>query len=124
MAANIRIIHAHEFLKATPEGHLDFELSKKLLLEIALATVPWGGYHIIIDTRKAQVDVSVKDLWYLAAELSEHREAFSGKTAILCAAGRFDQAGILAGAAQDRGFNVRAFASYEDAIEWLNETGK
>ena len=35
MPTNIRIIHAHDFLKATPEGTLDVESSKKLLVEIA-----------------------------------------------------------------------------------------
>jgi hypothetical protein len=123
MAANIRIIHAHDFLKATPEGQLDFETSKKLLIEIASAAAPWSDYHIIVDTRKTQVTISIKDLWYLAAELSEHRKAFSGKTAILCPPERFDRAGLLALCAQDRGFNVRAFTSFEDAIEWLNAKG-
>jgi len=35
MPANIRIIHAHDFIKANPEGKLDLEESKKLLIEVA-----------------------------------------------------------------------------------------
>jgi hypothetical protein len=123
MAANIRIIHAHDFLKATPEGHLDLEESKKLLIEIASTAFLGGDYHIIVDTRRAQVEMSTTDLWYLAAGLSEHRKAFSGKTAILCPPERFDDAEFLALCAKNQGFNVRAFTSFEDAIEWLNAKG-
>ena len=35
MATNIRVIHAHDFIRATAEGQIDFEKSKKLLIEVA-----------------------------------------------------------------------------------------
>lgn len=83
MPTNIRIIHARDFIKATPEGNLDLEESKKLLIEIASASAPLLDYEIILDTRKAQSEMSVTDLWHLAAELSSLRNAFSRKTAVL-----------------------------------------
>lgn len=84
MATDFRIIHAHDFLKATPEGRLDIEKSKQLLTKIAFAASHLVDYEIILDTRKAQTEMSITDLWYLAAELSNLREAFSRKTAVLC----------------------------------------
>ena len=119
MPAHVRIIHSKEFIKATPEGKLDLEESKKLLVEIALASGPLLDYDIILDTRKAQSGMSANELWYLAAELSKHCEAFSRKAAILCPLERFDHAEFFALCAHNRGFQVRAFTSFGDAMEWL-----
>jgi hypothetical protein len=123
MPTDIRIIHAHDFIKATPEGHLDLEESKKLLMEIASASAPLLDYEIILDTRKAQTEMSITDLWHLAAELSNLRKAFSRKTAVLCPLERFKYAEFLAVCAQNRGLQVMAFTSFEDAIEWLVANG-
>jgi hypothetical protein len=123
MPTNIKIIHAHEFIKATPEGHIDLEKSKKLLIEMATVSAPLFDYEIILDTRKAQSEMSITDLWNLCGEMSNLRKVFSRKTAILCPLQRFDYAGFLALCAQNRGLQVWAFTSFEDAIEWLIENG-
>lgn len=123
MSTSIKIIHANDFIKATAEGRLDLELSKKLLLEIVSTSPPLGDYHIILDTRKAKSEMSVTDLWYLAAELSGLRKSFSPKTAVLCPRERFDYAEFFALCAENRGFQVSAFTSFEDAIEWLSADG-
>lgn len=122
MPTNIRVIHAHDFITATPEGQLDLESSKKLLVEIAAAAAPLLDYDVVLDTRGVQSNMSVTDLWYLAAELSANfRKAFSRslKTAVLCPLERFDHAGFFALCAQNRGFQVSAFTSFSDAYEWL-----
>jgi hypothetical protein len=122
MPVNIRIIHAHDFIKANPEGKLDLEKSKKLLVEIASAAAHLVDYDIILDTRQAQSKMSAVDLWFLAAELSDNfRKAFSRsvKTAVLCPSERFDHAEFFALCAQNRGFQINAFTSFTDAYEWL-----
>jgi len=119
MPTNIRIIHAHDFIKATPEGTLDLENSKKLLVEIAADSSTSGDHEILLDTRMAQSAMSAADLWYLAAELISFRKALSRKTAVLCPLDRFDHAAFFALCAQNKGFRVRAFTSFEDAMEWL-----
>jgi hypothetical protein len=124
MPTNIRIIHTHDFIRAAPEGQLDLKESQKLLMAIASALAHLVDYEIIIDTRKAQLEMSATDLWYLAAELSDLRGAFfPKKTAVLCPLERFDQEGFFALCAKNRGFQVRAFTSFEDAIEWLLANG-
>ncbi|HYM60808.1 MAG TPA: hypothetical protein VEZ11_07935 [Thermoanaerobaculia bacterium] len=119
MPTNIRVIRASDFIKATPEGRLDFRESRELLAEIASASADLREHEIILDTRTAQIEMSVADLWYLAAELSDLRKAFFGKTAVLCPLEQFDRAGFFALCAQNRGFRVRAFTLFEEAIEWL-----
>lgn len=125
MPVNIRVIHAHDFIRANPEGKLDLKESQKLLVEVALAAAHLGEYSIVLDTRKAQSELSVADLWYLAAELSEgFRKTFSRplKTAVICPLDRFDQAEFFSLCSQNRGFDVNAFTSIADAYEWLVAT--
>jgi hypothetical protein len=119
MPTDIRIIRAQEFVVANPEGRLDFKRAKTLLMEIASAKASSFNYEILLDTRKAQVELSVADLWYLAGELSNFGKVFSRKTAVLCPLERFDNAQFFALCAENRGSRVRAFTSFEDAFEWL-----
>jgi hypothetical protein len=123
MPTNIRIIHAHEFIKATPDGQLDLEKAKKLLMEIASASAPLVDYEIFLDMRRAQSGLSVSDLWDLAAELSNLGKAFLRKTAVLCPVEQFDHASFFALCAKNRGFQISAFTSFEGAIEWLIGNG-
>jgi len=123
VSSNIKIKHEHEFIKATIEGRLDVEETKKMFLEIVSASEPLDNYEIILDVRKAHLEMSAADLWYLASELSKYRKIFTRKTAILCPFEqyKFDQAGFLALCSQNRGLDVCAFTSYGDAMKWLIE---
>lgn len=119
MSANIQIIHAHEIIKAIPEGKLDFEETKKLLKNVALASYPLVAYEIILDTRKASSILSITDIWFLVEELSKFRKTFTEKIAVLCPFEEFDKASFFALCSKNRGFQVNAFTSYEEAIDWL-----
>ena len=48
-----------------------------------------------------------------------YRKTFARRTAILCPIERFDHARFFALCAEHRGFNIQAFTSYEEAMEWL-----
>jgi hypothetical protein len=120
MPINIRIIHGHEFIKATPQGRLDFEKTKKVLKALALASEYLADHEVILDTRKAHSVMSITDLRNLVIELSKFPNGFARKTAILCPEVQSDGAALAAVCAQNRGFDVRAFTSFEDAIEWLS----
>jgi hypothetical protein len=119
VATNIRVISARDFVKATPEGKFDFEKSVDFLISVASAASALNEHEVLIDTRKTDCELSPAELWHLAAELDVRRRAFSGRTAVLCPTERFDQAGFFALCAHNRGFRVKAFASFEEAIEWL-----
>lgn len=119
MATDIRLILAKDFVRATSEGELDLETSKKILKGIASVTADLVDYEILLDTRKADVKMSVTDLWYLAAELSNLGKAFRRKTAVLCPVERFDDAAFFALCSENRGFRIKAFTSFEDAMNWL-----
>jgi len=123
MQSDVKIVRTGDFAIVTPQGELDREKTGELIKKIAAATASLRDYEILVDTRKAQSGMSVSDLWYLAAQLSKVDETFSRKTAVLCPRERFDKAAFFALCAQNRGFPVRAFTSFEDAIEWLVAKG-
>jgi hypothetical protein len=115
----IQIIRPKDFVRATPEGRLDVEASRAVLGGIASASAGLADYHVLLDTRKARVTMSATDLWYLVEEMAKQRKVFDHRTAVLCPSERFDDADFFALCAQNRGLRVRAFTSFEDAIEWL-----
>jgi hypothetical protein len=123
MPTHLKIIHAADFLIATPEGQIDFEKSKQLLLQVASASATLVAPEILLDVRHAQSELSATDLWHLAAELSYRRTAFRGKIAVLCRATATSQATFFTLCAQNRGYPVRAFTSFEDAVTWLIADG-
>jgi hypothetical protein len=79
MPTQLRIIHATDFLIATPQGQVDFENSKRILLKLAAATNGDGSHEILLDVRKANTAFSATDLWRLAREVSHRRTAFHGQ---------------------------------------------
>ena len=122
MPTKLIIIHAKDFITATAQGALAFEESKKALVDIATAAGPLTDYEILLDTRKVRSHLSTTDLWHLAAELARLGLAFNCRTAVLCPLERFDDAEFFALCAHNRGFNVRGFLSFEEAMAWLTET--
>jgi len=119
MVTKIQVIHAHDFLRATPEGRLDFEASRTLLVDLVAASAALGDHDVVLDTRDMQSAMSAGELWYLALELARHGGALGRKKAVLCPRARFENAEFFALCAQNRGLNVRAFTSYEEAVEWF-----
>ena len=119
MAATIRVIHAHDFIKATAAGELDFAASKKLLLDISSAAATLVDYEVLLDTRNAQSDMSLTDLWHLATAVGNLDQTLPRKIAVLCPLENFDQAGFFALCGENEGLKVRAFTSFEEAMTWL-----
>ena len=121
MPSDIRVIHAHEFLRATADGRLDLEESKRALVEIASASPPSEHYDVLVDTRSAHSEMTVTDLLELASQLHKVRKSFARKTAIVVPRDRLEHAEFFATCAEDRGFEVSAFTSLGDAMTWLIE---
>jgi len=89
-------------LRARPDGQAALEQAEQLLKDIARAG-----------------RLSATDLWTLAERLVRNRRTFARRTAILCPIERFDHARFFTLCAENHGFNIQAFSSYEEAMEWL-----
>jgi hypothetical protein len=121
MATNFKIIHAREFIRAMPEGRLDFEAYKKLLADLASAASTLSDSHVILDLRLAPVELPFADLELLANEYCSYRGVFPHKLAVVCLPERYDRASFFALCAKNRGLYTKVFTSYEEAMEWLIE---
>ena len=119
MPTNVKVIQATEFIRATPEGTAYIEKAEQLLKQIADAGAGLEGFHVLVDTRRVTGRLTAVELWHLADQLAHYRRTFGNKTAILCPVERFDHSRFFALCAENKGFNVQAFTSYEDALEWL-----
>lgn len=119
MPTNVRVIHATDFIRAKPEGPAYLEEAEKLLHDIIRAGEGLDDYEVLVDTRAVSGALSATDLWRLAEKLTEFRKSFAHRTAIICPLEKFDRGRFFALCAENRGFNVRAFTAYEEAMEWL-----
>ena len=124
MPYHVTIIHAHEFIQATAEGMLDYEGTRRQLLQLASIAGSYPDSGVLIDTRKAHSTLSVTNLWYLVAEFRQQLSAMGRKIAVLCPGDRFDQVKFLELCSQNRGLNVLAFTSFEEAVDWLFATSE
>jgi len=122
---NCTVIHAKDFLKVKPSGEVDLEESKLVLgHSIEMTQLP-GNYEILLDVRDAYGNLSEEDLWELVIELGRHRSKFRNKIAILAREdAQINRAIFFELCAQITGFNVSAFTNFEEAIEWVQSSGR
>jgi hypothetical protein len=120
MSTSVRVIRPPDFLRARTDGQVDLGMAKSLLARVAEAAAPLDEYDILIDIRDVVGQLTPDEVSELAGSLDQFRRAFLRKTALLCPRERFDNAKLFSLLAGSHGFrHVRAFLSYEDAMEWL-----
>jgi len=117
----LQIIKAGDFIRSTPAGELDTKGSTAGLDQIAAAGSLLHDYTVLIDLRDVISRMSMSDTFDLAYGLSKYGETFRRKTAVLARADEdMKQATLFEEVAQKRGFDVRAFTVFEDAMYWLS----
>jgi DNA-binding response OmpR family regulator len=119
----LQIITAGDFIKSTPTGELDMIASKEGFVQIAAAGAHLEGYTVLIDLREISSRLSTSNIYQLASELVKYDDTFRRKTAILTNPNQdLAQAQFFETVSQNRGFNVKAFTLFEEAIIWLSES--
>jgi hypothetical protein len=120
LTLKLHVIHAKEFVQMTPEGKYDFESTRDMLIEAVSASAKNPDHEILLDLRGARADLSMVDVYYLAAELDRRGTVFRERIALLLTSEqKWDQAKFFELCAINRGLDVGAFNSYEEAINWL-----
>ena len=120
MSTQVCVIHPSDFLRARADGRVDLEMGRSLLAQVAEAAKPLQRYEVLIDIRDAVGSLTADEVHELAGSLTRFRETFLHKTAVLCPRERFDNARFFSLLAASYGFNtIRAFLTFEDAMEWL-----
>lgn len=117
----LHIIRAGDFIESTPSGDLDMEASKEGFAQIAAVGTDLQDYTVLIDLRDVKSQLSTAEIHELASELANYGETFRRKTALLARADKdIGQAMFFENVAQNRGFSVKTFTVFEDAILWLS----
>lgn len=117
----LQIIKAGDFIKSTPTGDLDMKASKQGLAQIAATGTDLQDYTILIDLRDVNSLMSATDIYELAFELVKYGKTFRRKTAVLTRDdGHIGQATFFERVAHNKGFSVRTFTVFEDAVIWLS----
>ena len=120
MPTNVAIVHTSDFIRATADGRLDLDLSRKLLVGVVSATQSAGEHNVLIDTRAAApTRLSRTDLWKLGVAAGTKPALARGRVALLVPVDKQDDAEFFESVARLEGANVRAFSDFESAIAWL-----
>ncbi|MGB7161338.1 MAG: hypothetical protein WBD40_24985 [Tepidisphaeraceae bacterium] len=121
MDLQLRIIHANDFLRASPTGELDLQGSKELLLTLAAANKPPADRDILLDLRSASGSkLETLELIALVRMMVDHLVSFQHKLALLIAPDAPGyRAQLVEHLADSRGFNVEVFKDFEQAMTWL-----
>jgi hypothetical protein len=120
VATNIAIIQTDDFIRAKPDGVLDLEASRKLLVDVVSAIRRVGEHNVLIDTRAAApTRLSRADLWKLGVAASTQAALAQGRVALLVPLDKQYDAEFFEGVARMEGANVKAFSDFESAISWL-----
>ena len=97
--------------------------SKQGFVQIAAAGAHLEEYTVLIDLREVKSRLTTSDIYDLAAGLVRYGDTFHRKTAVLARVDEdLTQAKFFETAAQNRGFNVKAFTVFEDALNWLSNS--
>ncbi len=122
MATTIKIITARDFLEVTTDGIVTMATSRQLISDIANAEHNLADYELLVDFRDTQSQLSVMNVYELAAELCKHGTAFRRKVALVVTPGfNSDQANFFETCSHNRGFSVNAYTDYESALRWILE---
>jgi hypothetical protein len=121
MVVDVRLIHVKDFLRHDVHGVVDLEQSKRMMRELAKACDKHDNYQLLIDTRDVDArQTSMVDVWELAASLRNMGFHHRMRIAVVNAPkDSFDRAAFFEVCAQNRGFNLRVFRDFEQALYWL-----
>ena len=120
----VQVIHAGDFIKATPQGEVNLELSKKRLAKVVNALDIDHTYNFLADWRNVKINFSMTDMYYLAMELARYKKISNSRISLLVPSGNFDRGEFLQLCAQNRGVQLAAFTDYESAMEHLTSASE
>ncbi|HOA75302.1 MAG TPA: hypothetical protein PL151_15670 [Phycisphaerae bacterium] len=120
MALTIHFVRPEDFIRVRTDGLLDLEASKQLLRKVGATMAAQEVEYAIVDLRQARGALTVVDLYELVSSLADSGFQPSYHLAILHRPGAHDLAHFFALCAGNRGWQIGAFGTFEEAFDWLN----
>ncbi|MGD0258774.1 MAG: hypothetical protein ABSD29_03010 [Verrucomicrobiota bacterium] len=124
MPLELQIIRAQEFIRLGARGQLDLKASKAVLAVLARACWKRGINQALLDVRAVHPGIkpvfSPGDLVSLVNTFREIGFTAQQRLAVLYSFDPHQRAGMFASIARLRGWRVKAFDSFEEAVTWLS----
>jgi hypothetical protein len=120
MPLELQIIRAAEFLRMGPKGEFDMVASCAVLAQLAKACRMRGMDRALLDVRKATAPLAPKELAALVNIFHEIGFMRNQRLAILHSGDPYRRARTFALISRMRGWKVRAFGDFEEAMAWLS----
>jgi hypothetical protein len=125
MVSKFKNISTTDFLEVTSDGIVNVTTTRKLLAEIAKAHQNQSDYEMVVDLRGTESHMSVIEVYQLAAELCQHGDTFRRKVALIVTPGHnYERACFFETCSFNRGFMIKAYSDYEEAIRWILKAKK
>ncbi len=120
MSVQIEIIRAAEFIRFGTKGEFDLLASCAALTSLAEACKRRGMSRALLDVRNARAELSPHELAAVVNAFCDIGFSRDLRLAILHAADRYQRARLFAFISRIKGWNVRAFGDFEQALFWLS----
>jgi hypothetical protein len=125
MPMELQIIRAQEFIRLGAKGRFDLKASKEALRTIALACWKRGINQALVDLRALHPGpkplFTPQDLAALVKTFREIGFTHQQRLAVLYGSDPHHRARQFAFIASLKGWKVKAFGNFEDAVAWLSE---
>ena len=116
----LHVIRFREFVRLDAHGHLDMAESHAVLSRLAQLCRKRGLDHALLDGRDIQAELTPDEIAALVRDLAEMGFTRNQRLALLHKGDPHRRAALFALIAKLRGWKIRAFGSFEEAVDWLS----
>jgi hypothetical protein len=119
---DLSVIKIEEFLHSDMRtAKIDIELAYRLLTKVVAESRDRGIYRVLIDARGNPTGLSIADAYEIVSDFDRWGLTKQHRVAILRVRPEaLERAKYIETLAAHRGFNVRAFKDFEEALDFLN----
>jgi hypothetical protein len=125
MPLDLQIIRAGEFVRLGARDHLSLEASKEALADLVRACRKRGVDRALLDLRELAIPAkplfTPTELASLVGTFQEEGFGQNQRLAVLYRSDPHHGARLFAFISSMKGWQVRAFGEFEDALNWLSE---
>jgi hypothetical protein len=120
MTMELHVIRFREFVRLDARGQLDMAASHAVLLRVARICRKRGIDRALIDGRDLETELTPYEMAALVRDLAEMGFSPNQRLALLHRGDAHHRARLFAFIGKLRGWNIRAFGEFEEAIDWLS----
>ena len=114
------VIRFREFVRLDAHGQLDMAESHAVLSHLAQVCRKRGLDRALLDGRDLQAELTPDEIAALVRDLAEMGFTRNQRLALLHKGDPHRRAALFALIAKLRGWKIRAFGSFEEAVDWLS----